>query len=54
MLWREVIFNLEAIGCAISQPYWASNTGADYSPDGEDLTNILFGDEDEGTISLIP
>ena len=43
---------LAKVGCADITPYTTYISGDDMVPDGEDLTNILLGDEDETTVSL--
>jgi len=44
--WKE---NLRLIGMTLVECYVSSSGGSDYMPDGKDLTNIDFTDEDTDT-----
>ena len=47
--WRRL---LERAGCIIDKIHVTSKGDDDYCPDGEDLTNIDFTDEDNDELSL--
>lgn len=51
---REWQRYLTLVGVELVDVYVSASTGDDYKPDGEDDTNVLWGDDDEDVVTVYP